>query len=474
MLWLCLNFPDLPINIFSIDRKTEKPIAIVESSNTIIAVNKTGQSLGIKNGMSLSAAYGLSNLIEVKYRNKHQEAKKLEEIATSLFKYSSQISINFPNSILIEIGASIKLFCDTKHLKDQIKKTIIELGMNARAAVSPTPLSAVWLASQQIEITVLSISDLPKHLDSLPISTIGSKNTLCIQPDDVGIKTIGELASVSRSAVTQRWGPHVIDQLDRAFGRKPDPCPLFILPRRFNTEISLNLPASSVTELLFGINRIIHSMTNYLQAKQRGVIKFELTITNEENFPHNFNFKLSVPSRDPKHLTNLVQERLNRETIPSRIESIQLKSTQELSITPSNYSLIHQSEHIEPNRGQLIDQLQARLGEKSVYGITVYADHRPEKSWRATIPGGQRFHGPVNHRPSWLLRTPKALPSVSGIPQLHGPLTILNGPERIETGWWDEKDIKRDYFLALTQDHSQVWVYKDIKNQRWFLHGIFS
>ena len=165
-------------------------------------------------------------------------------------------------------------------------------------------------------------------------------------------------------------------------------------------------------------------MTNYLQVKQRGVIKFKLTITSEENFAHDFSFKLSVPSRNSKHLTNLVQERLNRETIPSRIESIQLKSIRELPITPSSQSLIPQSEHTELDRGQLIDQLQARVGEHSVYGITVYADHRPENSWRTTIPGEQHHHTPLSHRPSWLLRTPKALISISDIPQLRGPLTL--------------------------------------------------
>ena len=474
MLWLCLNFPDLPISIFSINKKIEKPLAVVESSNTIIAINKPSRSLGIKNGMSLSAAYALSNLIEVKHQNKNEEVKKLEEIAISLFKYSSQISINLPNSILIEIGASIKLFRDTEHLKNQIKKTIFELGLNAQTAVSPTPLGAIWLAPQQTEATALTIDDLPQHINSLPISTIESKNISDIQPSDVGIKTIGELLRIPRSAVTRRWGPHILDQLDRAFGKKPDPYPPFLLPYRFNTKISLNLPASSVTELLFGIHRIIQTMTNYLQVKQRGVIKFKLTITSEENFAHDFSFKLSVPSRNSKHLTNLVQERLNRETIPSRIESIQLKSIRELPITPSSQSLIPQSEHTELDRGQLIDQLQARVGEHSVYGITVYADHRPENSWRTTIPGEQHHHTPLSHRPSWLLRTPKALISISDIPQLRGPLTILNGPERIETGWWDEKDIKRDYFLALTQEYSQVWIYKDKKSQRWFLHGIFS
>ncbi|MDA0237620.1 MAG: DNA polymerase Y family protein [Proteobacteria bacterium] len=474
MLWLCLNFPNLPIDIFSIGEETKEPVVIVESTNTIIASNNTSQQLGIQNGMALSAAFVLSNFIQIKHRKKNQEIKKLEEVATSLFKYSSQISIRLPNSVLVEIGASIKLFYSTQHLRNQILQTITDLGLHAHTAVSPTPLAAIWLSRYKIDATAFTISDLSQYIDPLPTSIIEPENTSGIKLHDVGIKTIGQLARIPRFAVTQRWGTHALDQLDRAFGKKPDPQPPFSLPEYFNSEISLNLPASSVEELLFGIHRIIQSMATYLQFKQRRVTQFELSIVNEQKLRHDFKFKLLVPTRNPKHLTHLAQERLNRENISSRIESIHIRSIQELPLIPSSHSLLPHEEQSELSRSHLIDQLQARVGEKSVYGITVCSDHRPEKTWRETIPGEHQHRTKLNHRPSWLLRTPKALTSTSDIPHLRGPLTIIDGPERIETGWWDDQDIKRDYFIALTQDHSQVWIYKDTVSRNWFLHGIFA
>ena len=474
MLWLCLSFPNLSIDIFSIGDEIKEPVVIVESTNTIIASNNTSQQLGIQNGMALSAAYVLSNFIQVKHRNKNQEIKKLEEVATSLFKYSSQISIRLPSSVLVEIGASIKLFRGTQSLKNQITQTITDLGLHVHTGVSPTPLAAIWLSRYRSNTTAFTINDLSQHLDPLPTSIIESGDISGMQLHDVGIKTIGQLARIPRSAVTQRWGTYALDQLDRAFGKKPDPQPFFSLPENFDSEVSLNLPASSVGELLFGLHRIIQSMTTYLQVKQYGVIQFELSIVNEEKLQHDFKFKLSAPSRNPKHLTHLVQERLNRESIPSRIESIHLRSIQETPLTPSSHSLLPHEEQSELSRSHLIDQLQARVGEKSVYGITVCADHRPEKSWGETIPGLHQHYTKLNHRPSWLLRIPKALTSVSDIPTLRGPLTIIDGPERIETGWWDDLGIKRDYFIALTQDYSQVWIYKDAVSNQWFLHGIFA
>ncbi len=48
------------------------------------------------------------------------------------------------------------------------------------------------------------------------------------------------------------------------------------------------------------------------------------------------------------------------------------------------------------------------------------------------------------------------------------------GPERIATGWWRAQDVERDYYRAEWEDGTQVWVYRDQQNGRWFLHGFFD
>jgi len=46
------------------------------------------------------------------------------------------------------------------------------------------------------------------------------------------------------------------------------------------------------------------------------------------------------------------------------------------------------------------------------------------------------------------------------------------GPERIESGWWDGDDAKRDYFVARLPNASLAWVYRE--EGEWFLHGLFA
>lgn len=47
------------------------------------------------------------------------------------------------------------------------------------------------------------------------------------------------------------------------------------------------------------------------------------------------------------------------------------------------------------------------------------------------------------------------------------------GPERIETGWWKGTMVRRDYWRVVTEQGRQFWVFCDLKDGRWFLHGEF-
>ena len=47
------------------------------------------------------------------------------------------------------------------------------------------------------------------------------------------------------------------------------------------------------------------------------------------------------------------------------------------------------------------------------------------------------------------------------------------GPERIETGWWRGLTVCRDYWRIEVETHQHFWVYRDLRNGGWFLHGEF-
>ena len=58
------------------------------------------------------------------------------------------------------------------------------------------------------------------------------------------------------------------------------------------------------------------------------------------------------------------------------------------------------------------------------------------------------------------------------------------GPERVESGWWRGKSIRRDYYRIETDQGEWWWIFRNLTTReerqqtrtpyRWMLHGRFS
>jgi protein ImuB len=128
---------------------------------------------------------------------------------------------------------------------------------------------------------------------------------------------------------------------------------------------------------------------------------------------------------------------------------------------------------------RLLNMLRARLGPQTCFGLSMANDHRPEKAWKTVRLNQKDYWFPENEkeenpRPLYLLNSPQELMVKNHLPCLGGQLELIQGPERIDFGWWDGNDSARDYYIGRHQCGSLYWVFNHLKNQRWYLHGIFS
>ncbi|MGH8171995.1 MAG: DNA polymerase Y family protein, partial [Rhodanobacteraceae bacterium] len=128
------------------------------------------------------------------------------------------------------------------------------------------------------------------------------------------------------------------------------------------------------------------------------------------------------------------------------------------------------------------------LGDEALRGLRCVADHRPARAWRFASalempvqPAAKRTRNVaprkrsaeptlVIHtglRPFWLLAKPIVLRVA--------PARILAGPERIESGWWDDRDKRRDYYIIETAQGQRAWAFVPAGSMdQWTLHGWFA
>lgn len=95
----------------------------------------------------------------------------------------------------------------------------------------------------------------------------------------------------------------------------------------------------------------------------------------------------------------------------------------------------------------------------------------------------QRQSRPPQFRPLTLV-APVALEVLSVVPD--GPPVTFRwqgqqhrvvchwGPERIETGWWRGASVRRDYYRVETTTGQRFWLFRQLGDRRWHLHGAFS
>jgi len=141
------------------------------------------------------------------------------------------------------------------------------------------------------------------------------------------------------------------------------------------------------------------------------------------------------------------------------------------SLERSNADLFEAKPHAE-RASALLERLQGRFGSSAVYGLRTVSEHRPEKAWaKSPECGGQpaERESPAHEaRPLWLLQKPVAIEA------RRDSLELVSGPERIESGWWDEQDVARDYYTAKNERGQKLWVFRDHRTRSWFLHGLFG
>lgn len=492
-------------------------------------------------GQGLSVARALAPTVSILERNVASETAALRALACWAGQFTPRVSLAGEDTLLLEIGRCLRLFGGAGPLIEAVRQGVLAQGFALRLAMAPTPLGATWLAQQMPEDGAAnestgwlcrSLVNLKPGLDALPVACLPAAAVEALQA--FGVLTLGETRRLPGAELARRIGSAAVLQLGCAYGELPDPRPDFVFPDTF--AIGLELPASveSAPALLFAARRLTGALAGWLTARQSGIAACTLHLQHREGAtPLALGFAGST--RDPQRFERVLKERLDRLQLRSPVEALHLEASEIESLPGRSDSLFDDGSAGREGMGALLERLQARLGAAQVYGLATVADHRPECATQSVAvevdaprtsrqrskasglglntarpelveghvgfdklsPNGAGGSGSrlaqssaasstSGARPCWLLPKPQAIEERRGRPHYRGPLLLLAGPERIESGWWDAAetdttgqpcagDLRRDYFVALSPDQRWLWIYRDLATPGgWFLHGLFA
>ena len=370
--------------------------------------------------------------------------------------------------------------------------------------------------------------DLDSELSSLPVGLLDGADKLMDTLWGIGVRTLGDVLALPRDGFARRFGTGLLDQIDRARGNLPEARGLFVAPERYHGQLELPSPVHETEVLLFAVRRLVVELAGFLHGRGAGVTRMRFDLVHEDAPPTSIVIGLAA-TRQIEHMQNVLRERLAQLQLPDRVETIRLVSEETAPLAGKEGELFQGSGKDVEAGTQLIERLRARLGEGAVNALALHADHRPERAQgksqgaksnvQASQPKAQAVQasaratsahvgvhitqaGPqaapanaqaasanardslvatssgrdarsTHHaypvRPLWLFAEPRLL----GGEPASAELKLLSGPERIESGWWDDQEIGRDYFIGRDAQGTEVWLYRD-RGGQWFVQGVFA
>jgi protein ImuB len=480
MLWLGTHLPALALEVFARASASPGPLLVTTGSGReqrVLLCNGCAARLGIHAGMYLSAVRAQARQLRVRARNEQAERQALGRLAGWAGQFTSLVSEVPPQALLLEIEGSRTLFGGLDRLVHRIRKGVQALGYTAGLAVAPTPLGALWLARGTRERRVTALPELAGVLRPLPLDCLDLTAAQRALLHGMGIRRLGDCMRLPRDGLARRLGPEFVLAIDRALGRLPDPRTAYIAPPLFDHGVLLPAPVDDTEGLLFALHQLLRELCGFLASRALGVKTLLLELRHARVETTRLTLDLVVPARDARHLLWLLRERLERLSLAHPVEEIALVTEALCPLASTSLDLFARTRPAGEARAVLVERLQARLGRQAVRSLEPVAEHRPECAWRYLAPGGGRGT-PVNGipgRPLWLLPEPVVLEVHDGRPWLDGMLTLGPDRERIESGWWDGRDVARDYYVAYHREGARLWIYRELTGtRRWLLHGLFA
>ncbi|MBN1588217.1 MAG: DNA polymerase Y family protein [Pirellulales bacterium] len=503
----------------------------------VVACSDAAARLGVGPGMTRAEASVLvdESALHAEPYDPAADRRMLESLAGECERFSPTVGVeevDRPENLLLEIGSVSRLFGGEEIVARKIVDDFSGRGLEVHVAVGDTP-GAAWAVAYGLEhgchghACVAMLGDR----EHMPTASVGMAPANIVPPGGaaealaplplgalrlpadmlgvlaaLGIDEIGQLMRLSRDALASRFGPELLCRLGQALGRVEEPIRTCRPTVAAAAEHGFDYPTAHRPALESHLRRLIARVAGELVARQEGVTRLRCEFVLEQGARRasarrggsegllRIEVGLYQASVSAGDLFELAWMQVERRSFSSPVATLRVEAIGTAPLEYRQGELFAQGPRESTRRlARLIDRLTARLGRRAVLGARLVADAQPELAYRyeplidrrarasrAPWPCGRR-QAPrpllVAARPSPLEITRS---SAGGMPlhfeehhRMHR-VVHLWGPERIETGWWRGRSVRRDYYRVETAEGRRLWVFRRLGDGKWFLHGRFQ
>lgn len=465
MLWLYIHFPLMLADHYR-SRAADAPVALTRGTPPVVAqVSSDAHHAGVQPGQSLATAQGLCpELVLFPFRERTQ-ARVLEKLATAMYRFLSPLTLWEPDGLLTRADQLGQLYDSLEALTDCITRELREMGFHCRLATGSTPRMARLLARHS-GFCSEDGPELLKATRALPVTAMDWPSSVKQRLNQMGLHTLGDLLNCCSNELASRLGPELQEDLQRILGRRAEPLDEFHPSDCFRQSVELPRETRNLDSLHFPLLHLFRALEHFLREHQYACGRIRVRLHHPDQPTTALELRTARQEYQAEAFLELALLHLNAMTLADDVQALTIEVTHLVSREQQATDLFGGNRSRDEALAALLHRLRARLGAESIHQPGARADPRPEKALRwhqsgaSPAPTGT---GPI--RPVWLQQPP--------LPLREPPRSWLNGPERIQGGWWDGDYVRRDYYIAVLASGRCAWLYRNEQRQ-WFIHGWFG
>ncbi len=437
----------------------DRPFALVGSEErglVLTAVNAASIRQDLAPGLGLADARAICPaLLTAPASPKKDEDALLDLASWASARYSPTLNSDGDDGLWLDVTGIPHLFGGEAALLADLGRRLARAGLTARLALAET-LGGAHAISRFAPASPIIIPDgkIGAALLPLPVEALRLEPEIALLLKRLGLKRIGQLYDLPRASLERRFhskdaAEAVLLRLDQALGRRDEPrAPLLPAPD-FVTRLPFPDPLITHDGVVAGLDHLASALCGRLARAGQGVRRVGLWVCRADGSSTVIEAGLSAPSREPRHLLGLLQDKVEAIDMGFGVDLMALAALLTETLTPAQTTLAESDGKAAPE--PLIDRLVNRLGARAVRRLYPRASHIPElaQRLRSAFAGPSLWPEQAAHkppRPPLLFASPEPLTVLAEIPE--GPpasftwrrvtrrVIKAEGPERIAPEWW--------------------------------------
>lgn len=456
------------------------------------------------------------------------DREALTELAEHARMFAPVIGLEnspLPDCLLLDITGCGMLFQGESVLAERLLLQFRRLGWQCRATISdsaatawafahpgghqllqptgPEEMDARFDQSWRADSIIIPPEQSSVYLGSFPVAAARIPLADIRILSELGLLTLQQLLNLPVDDLPSRLSDITLQRIRQLTGVEEELIVSIPEARPIQASWVSEVAATNRSEIRQVADHLVQELEPQLRRRSVGAIGLQMTMKHEDGNTEMLAAEVVSPLQDAARLLEVLHLRIESLHLRQPVFSVSMTTTVAPLPIPRQQDLFSTNEHLEPQEEltTVVNRLNNRLGanavltayisdsavpENTVHYVAVMPHTSTARRTATTVierlvqPDDSREPTPFVSRPVFLLPSPISIPPVeragfsfSWEGRVYEKRALL-GPERVQTQWWHEETVHRDYYRLTTRQHAEFWIFQNRNSGDWFLHGVFE